>query len=378
MPPLPATAGSAAPLAVRCSRSAAAVQTPLLRLLSTWFPGTRHHSGRAHGVYGATDVFCAPAPNSSGGLPTHGEDDQQGGGAGSRRCRFRLPANFECMPTVACASPEMLDSLALAQLVAHARDATLRWQIHHPPFWESLLPRLHAARYDLRFVDAVRLMVVFSRLPRVSMELIDHCEMLVSAPDNAGRMVELKEAELEMLAAALARMGRGAAMDGVLRPLVSRAHRLGPEACVRMLRSASACGPHRPAADNGFEENSGDERGSGGPAVGRCGTDAAGDLMEASAQAALDADPACNALTLLSLCQVAGELALQGRCQAGPATMVRRMFAHTARRALSADNADAFGLHIADLARAADRAGCLTPALRDASKANPGEHAAGA
>lgn len=251
--------------------------------------------------------------------------------SGRRTVEIRIPPRIvENMPAVAEAD---LSVLSLPHLTWHLREAAARWQIQYPQYWRVALARLRTLSGEFRLVDATRLLVIFSRMRLVDLELVDLCERIVVEAEG-DTLLDLRLNDLAQLAVALARMRRPDGLDAVLRPLTSRAHRLEPGVALRLLRAASDV-----------------------DCVG------AGEFLHATARGAVERGGE-RPETLAALCAAAAALAEQGRCDAGPRSGAALLFRHAARRAKE-QPAD-FAPLIAGIAEAARSAGCPQPGLAEA------------
>lgn len=210
------------------------------------------------------------------------------------------------------------------------REGALRWRIEHPPFWAVAFARLRELHGDVGLQESVRLLTIFAHLRLVDLEIVEHCESLLTQADGEA-LLDLREAELIGLISALGKMQKPAAMAPALRVLASRVHRLDAGALTRLLKAVQVA-RH----------------------------DGAADFTDAAARSLVERGDV-PAEELSAFAEAAAALAAIGQCRAGPRTGLELLFKHSTRRAR--EQPSDFGRHLEQLVRSAQAAGYLTPAL---------------
>lgn len=137
----------------------------------------------------------------------------------AKRFTFVVPDTFVDMPPV---TKELPKTLGVSQLVRHARIASLKWRIQHPPFWNQVFARLWEVREELRLPHVARLLPCLAQLPFVDQDFHRHCEAFINdVPDD--HLLDLRSADLLGAFEALGTMEMPAAMSRVGSMLVRKA-----------------------------------------------------------------------------------------------------------------------------------------------------------
>eukprot|EP00928_Gymnodinium_smaydae_P093041 TRINITY_DN77063_c0_g1_i1.p1 TRINITY_DN77063_c0_g1~~TRINITY_DN77063_c0_g1_i1.p1 ORF type:complete len:366 (-),score=84.84 TRINITY_DN77063_c0_g1_i1:35-1132(-) len=310
-------------------------------------------------------------------------------GLGSEaRYAFRQPVGHAAMPRVASDDPELM---GLGRLLRHMREAAFVWRILHPPFWRQAFGRLRALQAELGAAEAAQVLVIARQLPLVDLDMVAHCESILTgrrlqgtsdAPspatsasaaavsiagsdsptsaragvqegpsEDAGSaeeaaeanaetdaetaaaaaLLELKPATLAEAAEALCAMRRTESASAVFRALAGRPRRLEQATVVRLLDAARHAAPS-----------------------------AATDFADAAARD-LAARERVPLAILAAAAPALATLAEQKRCPTGPRSGLARLYLVIARRLREGEaisQADA-----GKVAAAATRTGHSTPGL---------------
>eukprot|EP00434_Breviolum_minutum_P022179 symbB.v1.2.019580.t1/scaffold1585.1/size110488/1 len=154
---------------------------------------------------------------------------------GSTLWRFSIqPPMVNGLPAIALEDPSLM---SLIHLLKHGHDASHRWQIQHPPFWEVFFQRLEQLKHQVTVAEAIQVLRIVVNLRLVDVELVDlSVETLLQAEDED--LLDLPQKDLVDAAEALAVI-RPQAMDIVLRVLAARAHRLRASQVAKLLALAT-------------------------------------------------------------------------------------------------------------------------------------------
>eukprot|EP00913_Durusdinium_trenchii_P015932 g14972.t2 len=138
------------------------------------------------------------------------------------------------MPAIAVADPSVMP---LKNLLSHGREASSRWRIQHPPFWETFFQRLRELKDQVGVVEAVQILCIVTKLRLVDLYLVEmSVEKILQADDE--EVLDLPQRDLAEAAEALAII-RPEAMAVLLRVLAARAHRLRAGHAVKLLTAAA-------------------------------------------------------------------------------------------------------------------------------------------
>ncbi|CAK9111728.1 Uncharacterized protein SCF082_LOCUS51821 [Durusdinium trenchii] len=91
------------------------------------------------------------------------------------------------MPAIAVADPSVMP---LKNLLSHGREASSRWRIQHPPFWETFFQRLRELKDQVGVVEAVQILCIVTKLRLVDLYLVEmSVEKILQADDEAWKLV---------------------------------------------------------------------------------------------------------------------------------------------------------------------------------------------
>ncbi|CAK9103434.1 unnamed protein product [Durusdinium trenchii] len=144
------------------------------------------------------------------------------------------------MPAIAVADPSVMP---LKNLLSHGREASSRWRIQHPPFWETFFQRLRELKDQVGVVEAVQILCIVTKLRLVDLYLVEmSVEKILQADDE--EVLDLPQRDLAEAAEALAiirpeETNLLKAMAVLLRVLAARAHRLRAGHAVKLLTAAA-------------------------------------------------------------------------------------------------------------------------------------------
>lgn len=240
---------------------------------------------------------------------------------------IRLRPEFTALPAVATSDPK---KMGLKALVSHIQLASSTWRIQYIPFWKSTLARLWELHRQMKPVDAARLMIAFSHMQHVDLELLDFTEKVL-AQSELEQLLDLPVPLAAQTAQSLGKMQKTATMSFVLRSLVGRAHRLDQKLLIQLLYAAN---------------------------VASCDVS---DLVDTAARSFVEREKV-GVLTLVEFARCAGILAAHGHCKTGPRTGLSLFFRHVVRRA--SERPKEFQGCIHELADIARPLGYMTPSFR--------------
>eukprot|EP00933_Yihiella_yeosuensis_P035415 TRINITY_DN28967_c0_g1_i1.p1 TRINITY_DN28967_c0_g1~~TRINITY_DN28967_c0_g1_i1.p1 ORF type:complete len:252 (+),score=39.45 TRINITY_DN28967_c0_g1_i1:189-944(+) len=236
------------------------------------------------------------------------------------------------MPGIASFDPS---SASLTQLISYGKNAAFRWRIEHPPFWEGFFVRLAELKDEIGLKEASRLVQIFARLRLVDIAVVDYVVGVLVAADGSEMLLDLREFELFQTAEALAVMRKPEAMAVLVRPLITRVHRLRVDQVVKLLSLAQEVDCSSVVVD----------------------------LADAACRSIVEKEEApIPSLAALSSC--VSKLSASGAYRAGPRSGLELVFQHIIRRTNEAPKKISVAL-LRQVASNAREASCVTvvPAL---------------